>query len=116
MQKFAVPLLLLVVACSSAINHSEKTVRLQGWVSDAACGVEHAKAGSSASCVRKCLKGGASAGHPEWKAQAMVLVLDDTQKIYVVNNPESLLGREAEHVVVEAIVDGEALRVLRVVQ
>ncbi|HWW61115.1 MAG TPA: hypothetical protein VN181_07100 [Thermoanaerobaculia bacterium] len=115
MKKFAVLAAVLLAACAN-INHAEKTSRLAGWVSDAACGAEHAKAGSSASCVRKCIKGGASVGHPEWAAQAMVLVLDESEKIYVVHNPESLLGREAEHVVVDAVIDGDALRVVRVVQ
>ena len=105
MKKFAVLAVVLLAACSSQINRTEKTARLAGWVSDARCGAEHAKEGSSASCVRKCIKEG-----------AMVLVLDDSEKIYVVHNPESLLGREAEHVVVDAVVDADGLRVVRLVQ
>lgn len=80
------------------------------------CGAEHV-GGANASCVKKCLKGGADAGHPEWAAQAMVLVLDDSQKVLTVKNPEALSGREAKHVVVDVVAEEDgAIRVVRVVQ
>src|SRR5215213_7181986 len=72
-----------------------------GWVSDANCGVKHV-GGKNPDCVRKCVKGGAHVGHPEWTAQAMVLVLDDTNEILVIDNDEKLAGHEAEHVQVKA--------------
>ena len=57
----------------------------------------HTKPGGE-DCVLKCLRGGAQIGHPEWKAQRMVLVTDKGQKIWVVENPEALKGYEGRHV------------------
>ena len=53
-----------------------KTSTLSGWVSDESCGRAHIKPGKE-SCVAKCLRGGASVGHPEWLPQRIVLVSDD---------------------------------------
>ena len=50
-----------------------KPSTLSGWVSDESCGRAHIKPGKE-SCVAKCLRGGASVGHPEWLPQRMVLV------------------------------------------
>ncbi|HUK90789.1 MAG TPA: hypothetical protein VLZ81_10345 [Blastocatellia bacterium] len=72
-------------------------VSVNGWVSDAACGAEHTKPGG-ASCVRKCIAGGTSIGHPEWKPQKMVLVDDADKSIWVVQNPSVLKGNEGRHV------------------
>jgi hypothetical protein len=72
-----------------------------GWVSDANCGAQHV-GGTNPGCVRKCLKGGAHVGHPEWTPQAMVLVVDETSEILVIDNQEKLAGHEAEHVQVKA--------------
>jgi hypothetical protein len=41
--------------------------------------------------VRKCLKGGARVGHPEWKPQRMVFVADARDEIFVVANSEALI-------------------------
>ncbi|HKR65351.1 MAG TPA: hypothetical protein VJZ00_16585, partial [Thermoanaerobaculia bacterium] len=79
------------------------------------CGAEHV-GGKGADCVRKCVKGGAHIGHPEWEAQAMVLVVDKTEQILVIDNPELLAGREAQHVTLKAETNGDHLRVLEVVQ
>ena len=49
-----------------------KASTLSGWVSDESCGRAHVKPGKE-SCVAKCLRGGASIGHPEWRPQRMVL-------------------------------------------
>jgi hypothetical protein len=87
---------------------------VSGWVSDAACGVSHV-GGKNPGCVLKCMKGGAHIGHPEWKAQAMVLVVDGTERLLVVANPEALFGREAQHVTLEARVEDDTLHVIRVV-
>jgi hypothetical protein len=77
-----------------------------GWVSDANCGTAHV-GGKNPDCVRKCIKGGAHVGHPEWTAQAMVLVVDETNEILVIDNQDALAGHEAEHVQVKAV-PGEA--------
>jgi hypothetical protein len=70
-----------------------------GWISDESCGTEHTKPGR-ADCVRKCWRGGASVGHPEWKPQRAVFVADDDQGIWIVDNAESVSDFPAAHVVV----------------
>jgi hypothetical protein len=74
---------------------------LTGWVSDESCGAAHVKAGKE-SCVEKCLRGGASVGHPEWAPQRMVLVTDDGKTIWIVENPDALNGLAGQHVAVDA--------------
>lgn len=88
---------------------SDDTKTFTGWVSDAHCGAAHV-GGENPGCVRKCVKGGAHVGHPEWTPQAMVLVLDESNEIVVISNPEKLAGHEAEHVTVTARV-GEDKRI-----
>jgi hypothetical protein len=76
-------------------------VPLTGWISDESCGADHVKPGKE-SCVEKCLRGGASVGHPEWVPQRMVLVTDDGKTIWIVENPEALKGLAGRHVAVDA--------------
>jgi hypothetical protein len=88
---------------------------MAGYVSDAGCGARHAGIGG-ASCIRKCIRGGASVGHPEWKPQRMVLVRDGDQRLLAVDNPDALQGREGEHVVLIARVRRDHVRVIRIVR
>jgi hypothetical protein len=69
-----------------------------GWISDESCGTEHTKPGR-ADCVRKCWRGGASVGHPEWKPQRAVFVADDDQGIWIVDNAQTVSNFPAAHVV-----------------
>ena len=103
---------LIVLACVAA----EKDVTLTGWVSDEYYGAEHTKPGG-ADCIRKCMKGGAGIGHPEWKPQRMVFVSDQDKKAWVVENPEALKGREGQHVRITGRLDakGKLVRVRQVV-
>jgi hypothetical protein len=80
-----------------ASGSKPKSINTTGWVSDEACGASHTKPGGE-DCVKKCLRGGAHIGHPEWKPQRMVFVTDAEKKIWVVTNPESLKGFEGKHV------------------
>jgi hypothetical protein len=74
---------------------------LTGWVSDESCGAAHVKPGRE-SCVEKCLRGGASVGHPEWAPQRMVLVSEDGKTIWIVENADALKGLAGQHVAVDA--------------
>jgi len=97
-----------------ASAQADDTKTYTGWISDAMCGAEHV-GGKNAECVRKCVKGGAHVGHPEWTAQAMVLVLDDTNDVVVISNPEKLEGLEAEHVKVTAkVAENKSIEVVEV--
>lgn len=89
-------------ALSIACAHTwSRPAMLRGWVSDAACAATHTD-GRGADCVRKCLRGGALVGHPEWKAQAMVFVADPSRRVLVVDNPSLLQGSEGQHVSIMA--------------
>ena len=78
-----------------------KASTLSGWVSDESCGLAHIKPGKE-SCVAKCLRGGASVGHPEWLPQRMVLVSDDGKTTWTVENPATLVNQAGQHVLVDA--------------
>jgi hypothetical protein len=91
-----------------------KTSTLSGWVSDESCGRTHIKPGKE-SCVAKCLRGGASVGHPEWLPQRMVLVSDDGQTIWIVENPAALISQAGRHVLVDAR-SGEHAHSVRIVR
>lgn len=97
--------------------HGDNKATLRGWVSDEACGALHTKPGGEG-CIRKCLRGGAAIGHPEWLPQRVVLVSDRDQKIWIVENPQSLDGREGKHVEVQATLDlpKGSLRIGRVLE
>jgi hypothetical protein len=89
--------LAMVVVCVGTID--AKTATLSGWVSDESCGRAHITPGNE-SCVAKCLRGGASVGHPEWLSQRLVLVSDDGKAIWFVENPETLIKQAGLHVLV----------------
>jgi hypothetical protein len=78
-----------------------KPSTLSGWVSDESCGRAHIKPGKE-SCVAKCLRGGASVGHPEWLPQRVVLVSDDGKTTWIVENPATLINQAGRHVLVDA--------------
>ena len=88
-------------------NAEGKPANVTGWVSDEACGAAHTKPGRE-DCVRKCLRGGASVGHPEWKAQRMVFVADPDGQLWIVENPEALKGYEGGHVQISGWIDRKA--------
>src|SRR5262245_16182257 len=79
----------------------QKQTELSGWVSDSHCGAEHIKPGGK-DCVEKCIRGGASVGHPEWKPQARVFVDEADKKVWNVTNQDSLKGYEGDHVKIQA--------------
>jgi hypothetical protein len=93
-------LLLLVcgLAALGSVWAQHKNASRAGWISDESCAAQHTKPGR-ADCVQKCWRGGASVGHPEWKAQRAVFVADDDQGIWIVENPEAVKDFPAAHVV-----------------
>jgi hypothetical protein len=107
---------LLVVALLIAAGSDSKSVVLTGVVSDESCGATHLKAGDE-QCVVKCLRGGASVGHPEWKPQRMVLVARDGSSVLFIANPERLKGRAGREVTILATAPGKnkTVRVLALV-
>src|ERR1700681_3285432 len=98
--KLTIGVVLALVAVSAG-SIDGKSTTLSGWVSDESCGPAHIKPGKE-SCVTKCLRGGASVGHPEWLPQRMVLVSDDGKTTWIVENPDSLIKQAGRHVLVDA--------------
>lgn len=94
---FAFLLVCGLVALGSLSAQQQETSRA-GWISDEGCGAKHTKAGG-ADCVQKCWCGGASVGHPEWKPQRPVFVVDDDEAIWIVENPKAVSNFPAAHVV-----------------
>jgi hypothetical protein len=90
-----------LLACSfvglGAVTAQQKDSSRAGWISDESCGTEHTKPGR-ADCVRKCWRGGAAVGHPEWKPQRAVFVADDDQGIWIIDNAETVSNFPAAHV------------------
>jgi hypothetical protein len=104
----------LAMAVVSFGRMDAKTSTLGGWVSDESCGRAHIKPGKE-SCVAKCLRGGASVGHHEWRPQRMVLVSDDGKTTWIVENPDTLINQAGLHVLVDATSGRHAnsVRILR---
>jgi hypothetical protein len=105
----SVILLLLAVGIArparNALRGGGRAETWTAWVSDEGCGANHTKPGG-ADCIRKCRRGGASIGHPEWTPQRLVLVKESDNSVWVVENPEALDGREGERVRVSVSVNG----------
>jgi len=96
---FALAALALVSLLATASFAGDATT-VNGWISDAKCGVKGAHEGA-AECTKKCLDGGAK----------MVVVTDKDQKILTVSNPEALKGHEGHHVAVTGHVEGDNIKV-----
>jgi hypothetical protein len=105
-------LLALVLVSFARINAKPSTLR--GWISDESCGAAHTKTGNE-SCVAKCLRGGASVGHPEWLPQRMVLVSDDGKTTWIVENPVALITQAGQHVVVD-VASGKGANGVRILR
>ena len=105
-------LLALVLVSFARINAKPSTLR--GWISDESCGATHTRTGNEP-CVAKCLRGGASVGHPEWLPQRMVLMSDDEKTTWIVENPATLITQAGQHVVVDVTYSKQAnsVRILR---
>jgi hypothetical protein len=104
--------LAMVVACVGKVD--AKTSTLSGWVSDESCGRAHIMPGNE-SCVAKCLRGGASVGHPEWLPQRLVLVSDDGKTIWFVENSETLIKHAGLHVLVD-VKNGQQANSVRILR
>ena len=106
-------MLAIVLVSFAGINANTST--LSGWVSDESCGAAHTETGNESSCVAKCLRGGASVGHPEWRPQRMVVVSDDGKTTWIVENPATLITQAGQHVVVDVTYSKhtDSVRILR---
>lgn len=67
-----------------------KTHKLSGWISDSKCHAQH----DDARCVKKCIDAGATA-----------VFVDSKNKVWAIDNPDSVQNYYADKVKVEATVD-----------
>jgi hypothetical protein len=71
-----------------AVN-APKTVKMDGWISETKCGVDHASLkGANPSCVAKCIKEGAKP----------VFIDDAKQNIYTISNPDAIKAHYGHHI------------------
>lgn len=89
---------LMALTASWAFAGDAKTVN--GWITDAKCGVKGANAGAEG-CTKKCLEAGAAA----------VVVTDGDQRVLQIDNPEAIKGHEGHHVAVTGHIDGDKIHV-----
>jgi hypothetical protein len=92
--------LFFVVAFAVAADDMAKDTTVNGWVTEAKCGVKGASA-AHAECTKKCLEAGAK----------MVVVTDGDQKVLNVENPDALKGHEGHHIAVTGQVKGDSIKV-----
>lgn len=96
--KLNAAVLFLCLLFQPALEAAEK---FTGWVSEENCKEQHTKQGGK-DCVKKCLRGGAHVGHPEWTPQKMMFIEEGSKAAWMVANPETLKGYEGERVSVNA--------------
>jgi len=88
--KHLLAVLALVSATAFAADQSTKPTTINGWVSDSKCGSAHA--GTGASCVKKCVEGGAKP----------VFVDDATKDVWSIDDPASVTSHLGHHVAIVA--------------
>jgi hypothetical protein len=88
----------LILTASLAIAGDAQTVN--GWITDAKCGVKGAHAGGE-ECAKKCIGAGSPA----------VVVTDSDQKVLQIDNPDAIKGHEGHHVAVTGHIDGDKIHV-----
>ena len=99
MKKFAV--IALVALLISALNLvAGETGKWTGWLSDAKCAANGAKAAHKG-CSIKCVDGG----------QPMVFVQDSDKKVFKLDGAEKVKSLLGDKVVLEGAIDGETIKV-----
>ena len=71
--------------------------KISGYISDSVCGAKGATVGY-ADCTTKCLTKGAQ----------LAIVVDGTQQLLTIDNPDMVKGHECHHVLVTGSVDRQA--------
>jgi hypothetical protein len=72
-----------------AVDAGPKPVKLDGWISETACGAEHASSkGANPGCVAKCIKEGAKP----------VFVDDAKKNVYTIDNPDAIKSHYGHHI------------------
>ena len=81
-----------------AAGSADKSVKVDGWISETGCGVEHASAkGANPGCVAKCIKEGAKP----------IFVDDAKKQIWSIDNPDAVKDHYGHHIEVVGTEDSE---------
>ena len=110
MTTFRAVITLLAIGLAGIVMPVHAGAGTETWiarVSTQACGAMHSGPGH-ADCIRKCARGGAAIGHPEWKPQPLVLIKEEDQSVWTVDNPSSLSGFEGK--TVRAVLKADAAK------
>jgi hypothetical protein len=93
-------LFVVVLALSTvpALAADMSAAKVSGYISDSKCGAMHNGSAPNASCVKKCVDGGATA----------VFVDDAKKQVYTIDDPDVVKGHEGHHVAVIGKVDDSA--------
>lgn len=78
----------------------DKSSTVNGWVTDAKCGVNGAAAGKEA-CAKKCIEAG----------EKMVVVTDKDKKVLTVDNPDALKDHIGHHVAITGTTTADSIHV-----
>ena len=96
----AISLVAFLVSMAVADEGKGKETTMKGWVTDAMCGAK-GMSNDHASCVTKCVAGGAK----------VAFVTDSDKKVYTVENADALKGHEGHHVELSGHVTGDSVHV-----
>jgi hypothetical protein len=99
MKKFAVIALVALLVSALNLVAGEKG-KWTGWLSDAKCAANGAKAAHKG-CSIKCVDGG----------QPMVFVQDSDKKVFKLDGAEKVKSLLGDKVVLEGAIDGETIKV-----
>ena len=94
MKRF-ITVLVLVIVSGAFVAHAADATQFNGWISDSACGAQHA--GSGSMCVKKCIEGG------------MIPVFVDQKKkaVWRIDNPGAVKGFYGDHVTITATANAD---------
>ena len=88
----------LALSTVPALAADMNAMKVDGYIGDSKCGAMHNGAAPNASCVKKCIDGGAKP----------VFVDDAKKEVYAIDDPDSVKGHDGHHVAVVGKVDESA--------
>lgn len=84
-----------------AVDSAPKSVKVNGWVSETACGASHAGKGANPACVAKCIKEGAKPA----------FVDDAKNNVWTIDNPDAVQGHYGHHIEMQGTEDAATKQV-----
>jgi hypothetical protein len=96
--KFNLAAACLLAYAAFAAGSTDKSVKVDGWISESGCGAEHASSkGANATCVAKCIKEGAKP----------IFVDDAKQQVWSIDNPDSIKEHYGHHIQMTGTADAQ---------